>query len=259
MASLGSLDWLISLNTFASDVFIAPLGAYNKSVFPLAKSNSFDLYCKWDSTKKRYILFFEPPNDRTKEVMTFVYGKGDTPYNVINKNNKLIGKLLSFKPKLSISAHFTKYKVYSWDKTGTKKIAHTISMDEFMSGQEELKFTGIKSDGLLINKKAVTSGAGVTNKAFGEEIETVSTKTFNTEIDAKKYLEAHMMQIAKDFITGSCRLPGNQYLRSRQIHNFEGLGAFFNGKYFIKKITHTFDSNGYSSNLEVRKVLKEMV
>lgn len=224
----------------------------------LAKQNSYDLYCKWDGKKKRYALFFEPPRDRTKEVITFIYGQGNTPFNVTNVNNVLTGKLLSFKPKLSITNQYTKYKVYSWDKKGNKKISYTMSMDEFMRGQDDLKFGGLKADGILKNKTAVTSGAGVTQKAFGTEVETISTRTFETEEQARKYLEEHMVKLAKDFITGSAKISGNQYIQSRQIHKFGGLGAYFDGKYFMKKVTHRFDSSGYNCTLDVRKVLKEI-
>ena len=224
----------------------------------LAKLNSYDLYCKWDSKKKRYRLFFESPKDQTKEVMTFVYGRGDTPYDVESVNDIPTGKLLSFKPTLTIGNQFTKYEVHSWDKKGGKKITHSITMDEYMNGQEDLKFGGVKADGLLKSKSTTTSGAGVTKKAFGTSTEVVSTRVFGDEEEAQKYLMNHMHNLAKDFITGSCRVSGNQYIRSRQVHKFDGLGAYFNGKYFIKKVSHTFNSSSYSCNLNVRKVLREI-
>ncbi len=225
----------------------------------MACLNSYDLYCKWDGKKKRYSLFFEPPKDATKPIATFIYGRGDTDFNIIKKNGGLEGKLLSFNPKMSVTAQFTKYRVYSFDKSGTKKIAHTISMEDYMGKQSDIKFGGIKADGLLKSKSAAVSGAGVTLKAFGEDIETIGCKTFANEADAKKFLEGHMKRMSKDFITGTATVNGNNIIRSRQVYKFEGLGAFFDGNYFITKVIHKFDKGGYSCNLAVRKVLRELM
>lgn len=223
----------------------------------LAKLNSYDLYCKWDGKRKRFGLFFEPPKDRTKEVIRYVYGDGSIPHEVKNLNGELVGTLKSFKPTFSITSQFTKYKVYAWNAQGSRQIAHTIDMSEYIAGQVDLKFAGRNADELL-TKNVVTSGAGVRKKAFGEVVEVVSTKIFKTESEAKTYLIMHMKKMVKDLLNGSAAVRGNEILQSRQIHKFDGLGAFFNGKYFISKVTHTFNTNGYDCQLQVRRALKEL-
>lgn len=223
----------------------------------MAKHSNYEIFDKWDGKKKRFTMYFEPSRDLTgTEVMTFIYGDGSTPTNAANINGKILQTLKSFKPVFSISSQFTKYKVFSWDKKTAKKISFTLDMDAFMGGQEDLKLGGTKADKLL-KKKAATSGAGVQQKSFGNVTEIISTRTFEDEASAKEYLINHMKKIAKDFITGSGTINGNQYLQSRQVHKFDGLGAFFNGNYFFKKVTHTFNSSGYNVGLDVRKVVKE--
>jgi len=224
----------------------------------LAKLNSFDLYCKWMPEKKRFNLFFEPPKDRTKQVVKYVYGSGDVPVVPQDFNGEVIGKLVSFNPKFSVTTQFTRYKVFSWDKKAARKISYTLSMDEFMAGQEDLKIGGNKSDTLL-KKNAATSGAGVRKKAFGEVTEIIGKRLFTSEADAKNYLIMHMKKMAKDFIKGSGKAAGNQYLQSRQVHEFEGLGAMFSGKYFMDKVTHKFSPSGYNCTFNARRVLRELI
>lgn len=224
----------------------------------LAKLNSFDLYNKWDAKKKRFVLFFEPPKDRTKEMVTYTYGDGDSPVVMAEKDGKLSAKLYSFKPTFSISSQFTEYKVFAHDRKSEKKIEYTLSMDEFMGGQEDLKLGGSRAENLL-KKNSATSGAGVRDKAMGKNVEVISKKLFNNEIEAKEYLTAHMKKLAKDFITGNGTMSGNQYLASRQVISIDGVGAFFDGKYFIKKVTHKITKSDYKTSIEVRKTIREQV
>jgi len=223
----------------------------------LAKLNAYELFCKWDDKGKRFLLFFEPPKDRTKPVFTYMYDM-NVPYNVSKHKNEFIATLNSFKPKISIAAQYTKYKVFSFDRKTGKKIAHTLTMDEFMQGQEDLKLGGLKSDELL-KKNAATSGAGVRQKAFGDVTEIVGDKNFASEQEAKEYLRNHMRKIARDFITGTGKIIGNQYMQSRQVNKFGNLGAFFDGNYFMKKVVHVFNDAGYKGSLTVRKTIKEQV
>jgi len=195
----------------------------------IAKLNSFDVYSKYDFKQKRFELFFEPPTDQSKPL---------------------------FKPKLSLATQFTKYKVVAFDKVSNKKIDVTLSMDDFMKKQKDIKFGGANADTLL-KKDAAISGAAMTQKAFGETVEIISKKVFNNAEDAKKYLILHMKKIARDFINGNGRVNGNALLKSRQVHTFAGLGAFFNGRYYFKKVRHIFDENGYNTHIEARRVLLE--
>jgi len=222
----------------------------------LAKFNAYDLYCKWNKDQKRFSLFFEPSKDRTKEVMTFKYNDDNAPFNVQNVNGKLLAKLLSFKPRMSVLNQFTKYKVFAWDRKMERKISYTMSMDEFLPELGNIKLGGVDA-GDDVDDKSTQSGATIRNQTFGEMVEIISTKDFENEKDAKDYLAMHMKKLAKDFINGSAEINGCQYLQSRQIHNFEGLGPYFSGKYFMKKVKHVFNDKGYKCKLDVRKAIKE--
>jgi len=219
----------------------------------IAKLNSFDVYSKYDFKQKRFELFFEPPTDQSKPLFTFEHGEGDTPFDV--EQSFTVPKPMT-KPKLSLATQFTKYKVVAFDKVSNKKIDVTLSMDDFMKKQKDIKFGGANADTLL-KKDAAISGAAMTQKAFGETVEIISKKVFNNAEDAKKYLILHMKKIARDFINGNGRVNGNALLKSRQVHTFAGLGAFFNGRYYFKKVRHIFDENGYNTHIEARRVLLE--
>ena len=224
----------------------------------LAKLNSYDLYCRWHDKSKQFVLYFEPPTDRTKEVFEFVYGDGSVPMNLTENNGKAKAALLSFKPEFSLTSQFTKYQVHSWNRDAMRAIDYTLSMDEFLKMKDDIKFSGLKAD-QRHKKTDDTSGADWRQKAFGETIEIISTKSFPTEREAKEYLIRHMKSTVRDFIKGTGKVTGCQYLQSRQVHRLSNLGAFFDGKYFMNRVTHKFDDSGYVCDLDVRKVMKELV
>jgi phage protein D len=222
----------------------------------IAKFNAFDLYCKWNTVRKQFQLFFEPSNDNTLRMIEFVYGKGGTPFNARIVNGELQARLRSFNPKMSILSQFTGYRVFAWDKKSNKKIAYTMDMSEFLPELSNIKLSGQQFDD-PVSSAAVSSGASLRHATFGPMIEVVSTKQFASVAEARDYLSLHMKKLAKDFVTGSAVVNGCQYLQSRQIHNFSGLGTFFDGKYFLKRVVHKFDDNGYNCDLDVRKAIKE--
>lgn len=224
----------------------------------LAKLNDCHAYTRYAPKQKRFELFFEPPNDKTKPMIDFVYGQGDVPYDVTSIDGQLSAALLSFKPKLSVSTQFTKYRVICRDKTSNKKIEVEMTLDDFLDKQADLKIGGGDSDKLL-KKNAAVAGGTVMQKTFGTYVETVTNKTFKSADEGREYLTLHLKKIARDFITGTGKIKGNEILKSRQVHSFSGIGSMFDGNYYIKKVKGTFANGGFVQNLQVRRILKEEV
>lgn len=225
----------------------------------LAKLNSYELYTKYNTKVKKFELFFEPPNDQSKPLFTFIWGDGSIPYDIppnMAVSKPLTAVLQNFTPKLSVTTQFTKYVVSAYDKVSNKKIDITLTMDDFMKNQKDIKLGGPNADSLL-KKDAAVSGAGVTKKAFGESTEVITKKVFENAEDARKYLVLHMKKIAKDFIRGNGGFKGNNLVKSRQVHNIGGLGAYFNGRYYFEHVKHVFDDRGYNCSFDSRRVLLE--
>ena len=221
----------------------------------LADQNGFELCTKYDPKAKKFRLYFEPHRDQTQPIMSFSYGDDDTSYSVTPRSGTMSGVLRSFNPKFSVTAQFTKYRAYSTNKDG-KQIAHTTTLGEFIEEKGDMKLGGVFADS-LINLSQTKSGVSVQNSVAGDVVEVVSTKIFTSRKEANEYLKLHMRRLARDYITGSGAIKGNQYIQSRQVITLTGLGVFFNGDYYVKRATHTFNQDGFETTFDVRKRTSE--
>lgn len=224
----------------------------------LSKLNDFHAYTRYDTKQKKYELFFEPPNDKTQPIFEFVRGQGEVSYDVTSIDGQLKAALLRFKPKMSVSTQFTKYQVIAWDKVSNKKIEVVMTLDDYLSKQKNLKIGGADSDKLL-KKDAAVSGGSVMQQALGSFTETITNKTFKSAEEAKDYLTLHLKAIARDFITGSAKIKGNEMVKSRQVHKFSGIGSLYDGNYYIEKVRGRFGNDAFTQELDVRRILKEEV
>jgi len=222
----------------------------------LADQNGFELACRWDGKASKFRLYFEPAKDQTKPLFIFEYGSNSTyPVSTVD-TGELVGSLLSFTPRFSITSQFTKYRAYSVNPQG-EEIAHTMTLDEFVE-KRDAKFGGLFAEELTPFMKGSTGGGADTmTNAFGEVIEVVSTKIFDNRQQANEYLKMHMRKLARDFLSGPASIKGNQYIQSRQVHEFRGLGPLFDGKYYVKTAKHNFTDSGYSTTIDVRKTTPE--
>lgn len=223
----------------------------------LADQNGFEMSCSYDNKAKKFRLFFEPHRDQIESFLNFEYGKSGTyEVSIDRKTGLQTGTLVSFKPKFSITTQFTKFRAYSVDENG-QEIAHTMTLGDFIDpSQESVKFGGLFISELLKTKN-MKSSANIQQNVSGELIEVVSTKIFSSRKQANEYLKMHMRQLARDYVTGSAEIKGNQYIQARQVHNFSGLGPFFDGKYYIKTAKHEFNADGYRTTMDVSKVTSE--
>lgn len=221
----------------------------------LADQNGFELACRWDGKEDKFRLYVEPAKDQTKPLFIFEYGQNST-YPISDVDGELIGSLLSFSPRFSVTSQFTKYRAYSVNSQG-EEIAHTMTLDEFVE-KKDAKFGGLFAEELASFTKGSTGGGADTMaNAFGELVEIVSTKIFDNRQQANEYLKMHMRKLARDFLSGPATIKGNQYVQSRQVHEFRGLGPLFDGKYYVKTAKHTFTDSGYTTVMEVRKTTPE--
>lgn len=222
----------------------------------LADQNGFELCCKWDGKAKKFRLFFEPPRDQLAPVFIFEYGT-NIPYHMApDENGVYVGTLTSFQPRFSVTSQFTKYRAYSTNPQG-QPIAHTMTLDEFID-EKDTKLGGIFADTLIqLSSGKTIGGAESTQNAFGEILDIISTKVFDNRQQANEYLKIHMRKLARDFMSGPAVIKGNQFIQSRQVHEFRGLGPLFDGKYYVKSCKHQFNRDGYETTMEVRKTTPE--
>jgi len=220
--------------------------------------NGFDLFSKFDPKRKKFGLFFQPPQTSNfKEVFTFAYNQGDLPYH---------NTLLSFKPTLDAHDQATDFEVFVLkDKdtfaTNIKPIDRlTLAEQKKLESELERRFTGGNLGTGGGKKSANSDGIQVAFKAFGRSFTFPPHKRFKDEKSATRAIEEFVKRQKENFITGDGRLVGNEVLQSRQIHNLEGISEQFSGKYYFTRVVHNMSrGEGYFTEFSARKVIEDLV
>lgn len=221
----------------------------------IADINGFDLFSKFDPSRGKFSLFFQPPPTKnSKEVFTFAYNQGDLAFQ---------HKLLSFTPKLDAHDQGTDFEVFVLkDKEAsstTFKPTETLQAGESkqLTSATERRFTGgnINNQG---KKTPNSDGIEVAFKAYGRSFKFLPHKRFKDEKQAKRAIEEFIKRQKENFITGDGKLIGNEVLQSRQIHNLVGISEQFEGKYYLTKVVHTITKGeGYFTTFSARKVIAD--
>lgn len=146
--------------------------------------------------------------------------------------------LIHFNPTLSLSGQVQSVTVRGWNP-------RTKSPISFTAGPEHLPQTNIEGG---------TSGPEAAGKALNGKQEQVIDAPVSTEQEAQELAIALLRERAYEFITGEGQVIGLPDLRPGDSVELKGLGKRFTGEYYVKKVEHTFDSKGYLTSFDVRKV-----
>jgi phage protein D len=88
-------------------------------------------------------------------------------------------------------------------------------------------------------------GAGVLSSAFGERAEALAHTVPVTSVEARAHAEAMFRAGARRFVVGRGVAETDPKLRVGGYVDLKGLGALFNGKYYVSQVRHVFDgANG---------------
>jgi phage protein D len=188
---------------------------YFKFLSDLAQANKgFEF-----SLSGRTLYFIEAKKDKDA-IMSLSWGK----------------ELISFNPVLNTSQAITKVIVRSWDRKGKKKIEGVAK-----AGQEK------KQEG----KKKLASQ--VAREIYGDVVKVITERPARSVAEAKQIAEAELEKGSDNFIKGSGETIGIPQLKPGVCIELEGLGDWFQGKYYVEKVAHTIDSNGYRTKFDVRR------
>ncbi len=218
----------------------------------IAEINGFDLYSRFDATRGKFILFFEPPPlKNNREVFTFFYGAGDVDYQFILKN---------FTPTLDAQDQATEFEIFvGVDSKFSSRPIDRLDADaqKRIKALENSRYTGGNADN---SKPANDDGVEVAFKAFGRSFKFPKFKRFKNEEAASRSIEQFIKRQKENFITGDGGFVGNEAIQSRQVHRFEGLSKQYAGKYYLTKVTHTMSKGeGYNTDFSCRKVIKDVI
>ena len=144
--------------------------------------------------------------------------------------------LLSFAPALSTAQALTEVVVRGWDPKAKKSIEARVQ-----AGEEARQEPG----------KRLSSE--IARELFGDVVREITDQPVKSQADAKRIAKAELEKNGERFISGVATAVGRPELRPGTCVEIEGLGEWFSGKYYVEKVTHRLDENGYRSSFEARR------
>ncbi len=225
----------------------------------VADINGYDLFSKFNPDLKKFSLFFQPSGKTklNKEVFTFVYNEGDVPFR---------SRLIEFSPTLDATDQDTDYEIFivkDKEVGGTKfNFINRLTLEEqkVLKEESERRFTGGNAGPQGGRQTPEDNGIAVAFKAFGRSFRFPKHKRFKDEFAARRSIEEFIKRQKENFITGNGILIGNEALQSRQVHNLQGLGEQFSGKYYFTRVLHRMKrGEGYSNEFSARKLIEDTI
>jgi hypothetical protein len=182
----------------------------------LANQNDFELYI--DEQKR---LHFRERNNRAAAVVDLVYGQS----------------LLSFMPVANLAGQVSGVEVFGWNPETKKPI-----VGQAKAGQE----------------------SGLTGKSGGQHLDAFVgdpskrptlrlRQPVFTQAEADQRARAAHNERARKFLTGEGESLGLPELRPDRNVRLDKLGKLFSKTYYIQKVTHKIDTNGYRTRFNVEE------
>jgi phage protein D len=98
------------------------------------------------------------------------------------------------------------------------------------------------------------SGSAVLASALGERHERVVSSVPLSQEEAQQMAQARYRERARRFVRGTGTVDGNIKIRVGATVDMSGLGAVFNGSYYVTLARHTFDVyHGFRTTFEVQR------
>jgi phage protein D len=150
---------------------------------------------------------------------------------------KFGAELREFNALADLAHQRTKVNVSGWDVSGKASIKE--SADDAALGNE------LGSD---------KSGASILRSAFGERTESVAHMVPLTSSEAQAQAETWFRAAARRFLVGRGLAEPNGKLRVGVSVELDGVGAMFNGKYYLAEVQHRFDgASGFRSEFTAER------
>lgn len=145
--------------------------------------------------------------------------------------------LIEFYPRLSSMQQVNQVTVQGW------------------SFKDKDRFTGQASAGDEVSQMGgQTSGASLSNQAFGGAIAQVTHIPVMTQAEVDQLAKARLNRTVLNLITGEGSCWGRTDLKPGQVITLEGLGERFSGQYYLTGVSHRYQpSRGYVTRFRVRR------
>jgi phage protein D len=204
----------------------------------LTQNSQYDIDFLFGRARERgYVVFvqeFDPKVRGSKRRLYFGSSDGRIP-GLRDVTFKLEwGKsLIDFKPTLTTANQVRSVTVHGWNRSTRKPISEKVTLD----------------DPRLTRNRDLHD---LLKKSEPREEEVVDEPVF-TDKQARERALALLSDRQKEMVKASGTTIGLPDLRAGQRVQIHGLGARFNGTYFITGTTHTIGESGYTTRFEARR------
>lgn len=194
-------------------------------VLYLAKRNDFE--CSVIIENNRPVLYFGVPRDKRdgSEVTQLGLTWGES--------------LVSFTPKLTVGRMVSKVTVRGWNSRKKEVFEYTAEIKDLP------KTGGGGKTGPELQKKA------------GAKEERIVDRPIQSQEEAKRLAIQLLNDTANEFLTGSGEAMGEPKIRPLVNLQLAGIGARYDGVYYVTKADHTFGASGYTTSFEVERLREE--
>lgn len=170
-------------------------------------------------------------DDRTLHAQAHTNRNGGTVELTYGQN------LIEFSVLADLAHQRTSVRVSGWDVSSKDKLDEEAT-ESVISGE-------LNGD---------RSGSSVLSQALAQRKERVVSAVPLSQSEARAMAESRYRERARSFLKGNGAGDGNPKIRVGATLNIKGLGAMFDGKYYVTLARHTFDLRfGYRTTFEVSR------
>lgn len=145
-------------------------------------------------------------------------------------------QLLEFRPRLSTATQLTEVAVRGWNLDDNAPLNAKATQPDVSLG---------------LRQHAATS---VVKRAFGAAVETIALLPApRNDGEFVQLAQARLDDAALGFIEGEAVCGGDPELRAGLCVAIEGVGKRFGGNYYIASARHRYDTDGYSTHLQLQR------
>ena len=161
-------------------------------------------------------LHVQPRSQRSAGNVTLTFGEGLKDFAVV----------------ADLAGQVTGFTVTGWDVSGKQAITHK-AQGSSVSGELE----------------GGQSGSTILQSALGNRVQQVVHHMPLTATEAQALAEAHFKRLARRFLMGNGATDADARIRVGTKLTLGGLGTMFDGKYYVSRTRHVFDSARGSRSL----------
>jgi phage protein D len=205
------------------------------------QTNQYDISFLMERARRRnYELVLHETNTDGQEDPHIYFGpstRPDTPVYLLEWGKSL----QSFQPTLTTARQVSEVVVLGWDQRKNERIEGKKTWADLIPKRDEPEKA--RQQRLM--------------QAFGNRREIVSDRPVYTQKEADDWAERILRDLRNGIVEASGETIGIPDLRAGRKCQIGGLGARFDGLYYVTETTHTIGDRGYQTRFKARREMTE--